>query len=48
MRKLVQQKEKYVEDEKVRVITAADKLLSDCIKNFDNDVKNVSFIRRCS
>jgi hypothetical protein len=33
-------KKTNVEDEKVRVITAAAKLLSDCIKNFDHDIKN--------
>ena len=33
------EKKNNVEDKKVRVITAAAKSLSDCIKNFDHDVK---------
>ena len=37
-------KKHNAEDEKIRVITAAAKLLSDCIKNFDHDVKTYPLI----
>ncbi|XP_065650661.1 uncharacterized protein LOC136078782 [Hydra vulgaris] len=37
-------KKHNAEDEQIRVITAAAKLLSDCIKNFDHDVKTYPLI----